>query len=241
MASLDPLSESQANATTSSSHRLSNTGGIREMASDRGRPNTGTGRILSPATHTPHVDSISFPCSGEVHDSAAYKESTKRRATAEENGKTTYQVELEQDATTDPTPFDFKPYELAHMLEAKDLGTFASFGGAAGLLRGLGTNAEQGLPTLTTGASSHATTLTEKESIIPFIVVAQHAEKDNVPQLIRTDPSGDPGELKTANASLADRKRIYGENILPTRPSKTFLQLACLALKDRVLVCIHRL
>jgi len=38
-------------------------------------------------------------------------------------------------------------------------------------------------------------------------------------------------------ASMEDRRRVYGENVLPSKPSKTLLVLMWLALKDKVLVC----
>jgi Ca2+-transporting ATPase len=37
-------------------------------------------------------------------------------------------------------------------------------------------------------------------------------------------------------ASLNERRKIYGRNVLPHRPSKTLLQLMWAALKDKVLV-----
>ncbi|KZW01245.1 calcium-translocating P-type ATPase [Exidia glandulosa HHB12029] len=39
-------------------------------------------------------------------------------------------------------------------------------------------------------------------------------------------------------ASIADRKRIYGTNVLPTRPSKSLLQLMWLAFKDKILIIL---
>jgi Ca2+-transporting ATPase len=39
-----------------------------------------------------------------------------------------------------------------------------------------------------------------------------------------------------SKATIEDRKRVYGENVLPTRASKSLLQLMWMALKDKVLV-----
>jgi Ca2+-transporting ATPase len=43
-------------------------------------------------------------------------------------------------------------------------------------------------------------------------------------------------------ASLSERRRVFGENVLPQRASKSLLALMWLALKDKVLVRIilHR-
>ena len=38
------------------------------------------------------------------------------------------------------------------------------------------------------------------------------------------------------NASIDERHRVYGQNILPTRKTKSLLQLMWLALKDKVLM-----
>ena len=38
-------------------------------------------------------------------------------------------------------------------------------------------------------------------------------------------------------ASIEDRQRIFGRNIIPQNANKTLLQLLWLALKDKVLVC----
>ena len=54
-------------------------------------------------------------------------------------------------------------------------------------------------------------------------------------------PDADDDVLKGAPAgtSVADRRRIYGENRLPARKTKSLLQLMWLALQDRVLVRLH--
>jgi P-type Ca2+ transporter type 2C len=113
------------------------------------------------------------------------------------------------------------------MLDPKNIDDLTSFGGSAGLMRGLGTTAETGLTT--PGAPPPATqpdTSTEK-----------------VPDVVLTTPDGDVGAAhsavvptETVVATYEDRQRVFGSNTLPTRPSKTLLQLMWMALKDKVLV-----
>ena len=43
------------------------------------------------------------------------------------------------------------------------------------------------------------------------------------------------------DADLEERRRVFGANVLPTRETKSLLQLMWLALKDKVLVCCIRL
>ncbi|KAH7097377.1 calcium-translocating P-type ATPase [Auriculariales sp. MPI-PUGE-AT-0066] len=52
------------------------------------------------------------------------------------------------------------------------------------------------------------------------------------------DASKPEGGSSPESASLADRKRVYGSNELPSRPGKSLLLLMWLALKDRTLVLL---
>jgi Ca2+-transporting ATPase len=202
-----------------------------------------------------HVDDVSTTSrkgakspDSEASGKKSKSKKKKKGEAGEDDGKTTHQLELDQDAAIDPTPFAFKPYELAHMLDPKNLDTLASFGGVQGLLRGLGANAERGLSSSGVGnEDSHDTEPTEKEKAgqsdsHTSNSNTQYAEKDAPPEIMLTAPSGDttaatpPEDPKAANATIADRKRVYGENILPTRRSKSLLQLMWMALKDKVLV-----
>ena len=164
--------------------------------------------------------------------------------------QTTHQTELDQDAAIDPAPFRFKPYELAHMLDPKSTGTLVLFGGIDGLLRGLGTNPDTGL--VTNVHSSHKPNIGAGESAsqrhdLPKTGAgensddgeqARHLGSSPVPVILLTKPNETPSENdKLAfSAALEDRRRVYGENVLPIRIAKTLLQLMWAALKDKVLV-----
>ncbi|EJD49544.1 calcium-translocating P-type ATPase [Auricularia subglabra TFB-10046 SS5] len=52
----------------------------------------------------------------------------------------------------------------------------------------------------------------------------------------KSAPEGGGGGHDPYKASLADRKRVFGSNVLPSRPSKSLLMLMWLALKDKILV-----
>ncbi|PPQ77122.1 hypothetical protein CVT25_010816 [Psilocybe cyanescens] len=161
---------------------------------------------------------------------------------------TTHQLELSQDEAIDPAPFRFKPYQLAHILDPKNLDALKSFGGIDGLLRGLGTDAERGLSSTdaSTQAGDHHHHLSgashKKES---HEQEARHSsDPEKLPEIVLTEPSGklasptesDDGSAITA--TLADRRRVFGENLLPTRISKTLLQLMWTAMKDKVLILL---
>ena len=51
---------------------------------------------------------------------------------------------------------------------------------------------------------------------------------------VNIDESG--GAKDAYSATIEDRHRVYGQNVLPSRKTKSLLQLMWLALKDKVLV-----
>ncbi|KAF9565395.1 calcium-translocating P-type ATPase [Agrocybe pediades] len=172
------------------------------------------------------------------------KDKPKKGKKDEEPTQTTHQQELSQDEAMDPAPFRFKPYALAHSLDPKSYETLESFGGIKGLLRGLGTDEFRGLSSKDEGGqhsklgaglgASHRHD-SEKQR-------ASMDVKEKVPELVLTDPEGKHGsptdDGAAFSATLSDRRRVFGENLLPTRVSKTLLQLMWAAMKDKVLILL---
>jgi Ca2+-transporting ATPase len=104
--------------------------------------------------------------------------------------------------TADPTPFAFKPLELAGLLDPKNLDELERLGGLDGLLEGLGADPVRGLDDSGSG-----------------------------------NPDEDGAQYRT---TWEDRRRVYGENVLPKKKSKSFLQLCWLAFQDKMLVSRRR-
>jgi len=186
---------------------------------------------------------------------SAEKKSEKRRnireveSIEEDEHLTAHQIELAQDAAIDPSPFRFKPYELAHMLDPKNIGTLVAFGGIDGLLHGLGTNPETGLATNIqhphSSEISHEHTLGVGEELtrqhdLPNTGAGEKSDGGILPVIVLTKPNETPSENDKLvfSATLEDRRRVYGENVLPTRVTKTLLQLMWTALKDKVLILL---
>ncbi|KAJ6577147.1 Ca-transporting ATPase [Mycena capillaripes] len=148
---------------------------------------------------------------------------------------------------TDPTPFRFRSNDLAMMLDPKNLDTLEDMGGIEGLLDGLGTTMDMGLggPSLarsTTGLSGHGDGRPGAGVGVSHRHDPEKGE-ETVPAITLTDPEG--GEKSTNwnstaafAASLNVRRRIYGENLLPRRKTKSLLSLMYTALKDKVLVLL---
>ncbi|KAI9437973.1 hypothetical protein H4582DRAFT_2057482 [Lactarius indigo] len=113
------------------------------------------------------------------------------------SGETDMRSGATEEADLNVEPFAFKPCQLAHLVDHKSLENLESLGGMDGLLRGLGTDPVRGLNT--TGK------LTQPVSRVP--------------------EWGHPASLKFSarayEATIEDRRRIYGQNILPQRLNKS--------------------
>lgn len=209
--------------------------------------------VPSTTTSVTHVDYYA-PSVSDLH-TADEADEKKREGTrsmeedkregeeAEPHQTAALETELPQDEGIDPAPFHFKPYQLAYMLDPKNVDTLVSLGGIDGMLHGLGAHAEHGLSTKDVslekedegaglGASHrHDSEKTRKSST---------EGRGNLPEIVLTEPSGKLAsplkDKEVFGATLEDRRRVFGENVLPTRVTKTLLQLMWLALKDKVLV-----
>ena len=177
------------------------------------------------------------------------KKQGKKDRVEKQETRTAHELELEQDRGTDSSPFSFRPYQLAHMLGSKSFLTLESLGGTQGLLRGLGTRANAGLSAnalaTNSGAVEHhnQAVAAEKASAAAEKKVGKGAGPGGSQRHDRGDEAKVYPDVKTdeeaaINGSVDDRRRVYGPNILPTRPSKTLLQLMWMALKDKVLILL---
>jgi Ca2+-transporting ATPase len=151
--------------------------------------------------------------------------------------------QLPQDADTDPAPFIFRPYDLAHMLDPKNLNALVAVGGIAQLLRGLATDENHGVYTEShTRPSSPENQLQMEQSgpVPPIFVTSPEDDGAAKVEGRPVSPAGtDVSDGYPLYASLEERRRVYGANVLPHRTSKTLLQLMWAALKDKVLVRFH--
>jgi Ca2+-transporting ATPase len=161
-------------------------------------------------------------------------------------------LDLKQEADLDVHPFGFKPLQLASLVDPKNLETLESMGGVRALLHGLGTHPNHGLSTESGSPIAH---IASPDPTLQSFTVSHATDKDPPkPDIMITSPAGEPQGLPSTaslggdvpaefqsseevyRTSIEDRQRIFGQNVLPRRPSKTLLQLMWLALKDKVLV-----
>ncbi|KAG6857238.1 hypothetical protein H0H87_007657 [Tephrocybe sp. NHM501043] len=146
--------------------------------------------------------------------------------------RSAHRSELGEDNDLNPAPFLFTSYQLAHLLDqGRSLNTMACFKGTKELLRGLGTDGETGLRwealSVNLGASAYQTIKgqqkREVEGSLPTHAIVAEEGQSKVAQTL-----GD-----VFNASVDERRRVYGTNVLPTKPSKSLSSLIWLALKDK--------
>lgn len=167
------------------------------------------------------------------------------------------------DENIDAKPFMFKPYQLASLVDPKSLEALTAMGGTTGLLEGLGTHGKRGLeddshhanttpgdgrpgagsPGAGEGASQRHEPLAGEPSVsaVPDIkVIGDDGEEGEAEMVDEAHPELDGkdkmGSGEAYAATMDDRRRVFGENVLPSRKTKSLLQLMWLALKDKVLV-----
>jgi len=133
-------------------------------------------------------------------------------------------------------PFAFSPGQLSKLIEPKSLPALQALGGIEGLERGLRTDRHAGLSV--------------DETSLPGLVTFDEATRQGAgtKNEKKARPTTEAVIGEAANQSLphhghqeghyADRKRVFQEHRLPERKPKSFLQLAWLALQDRVLILL---
>ena len=130
--------------------------------------------------------------------------------------------------------FAFSPGQLNKLINPKSLAAFHALGGLAGIEKGLRTDRRSGL-------SADETYL---EGSLPFESVrkattnGEPAKTTDVP-IARTTTAGTTETSKRREENVfADRKRIFKDNHLPEKKSKTIFQLAWMAYNDKVLLLL---
>ncbi len=136
-------------------------------------------------------------------------------------------------------PFAFSPGQLSKLIEPKSLPALQALGGIEGLERGLRTDRHAGLSV--------------DETCLPGLVTFEEATRQGAATGTKNEKKARPTTTEAvigeaANQTLphhghkeghyADRKRVFQEHRLPERKPKSFLQLAWLALQDRVLILL---
>jgi len=126
-------------------------------------------------------------------------------------------------------PFAFSPGQLGKLYNPKSLAAFYALGGLDGIEKGLMSDRKAGL---SIDEQYCPKTVTFEEATATSNGATNSSPKQEVRRSDST-PS-DAGK----ESSFADRKRVFSDNRLPTRKSKSILQLAWIAYNDKVLILL---
>lgn len=138
---------------------------------------------------------------------------------------------------THDNKFAFSPGQLSKLLNPKSLDAFYALGGLVGLEKGLRTNRDAGL-------SVDETTL---QGAVAFEECApkgtpKYGDKGDTEPLPKDDSvaaaNTPPAAHHHASDQFADRKRIFRDNRLPEKKSKSLLELAWITYNDKVLILL---
>lgn len=177
-------------------------------------------------------------------DSTLSPESTVTKIHAPLIQEVTAETILQDKEALDPDPgtehlfqvennkFAFSPGQLSKLLNPKSLAAFYKLGGIVGLEKGLRSN-------ITSGLSSEEVSL---DGVVSF----EDATSTKLPT--EGIPTKVDGTIRVAtNASTSggksaglyiDRKRVFADNVLPEKKSKSLLELAWITYNDKVLILL---
>jgi Ca2+-transporting ATPase len=131
-------------------------------------------------------------------------------------------------------PFAFSPGQLSKLLDPKSFAAFSALGGIAGLEKGLRTNISSGLSIEEDQLNGSVSFEEAKSAAGPTTSPSATVNKDT--KIGRTDTQLTKSGLP--KSAYKDRKRVYGDNRLPERKSKSIWALAWTALQDKVLILL---
>ncbi|KAJ9136606.1 Calcium-transporting ATPase [Pleurostoma richardsiae] len=155
-------------------------------------------------------------------------------------GRGNFRLDMEDALTPDPgtedmfrvadNKFAFSPGQLSKLLNPKSHNAFYAFGGLDGLEKGLRTDRKAGLST--------------DEDHLDGAVAFEDVAKKGVPKYGasgNTEPEGGSSTATTQHTitpGFSDRQRVFGDNRLPEKKSKSLLELAWITYNDKVLILL---
>jgi Ca2+-transporting ATPase len=128
-------------------------------------------------------------------------------------------------------PFAYSPGQMSRLYNPKSIEAFKAVGGLIGLEYGLRTDVKSGL-SLDEQELTGSVTLDEART-----KAQDWAGKSSIkPTVQGGDEDAAPAEV--SKSAYVDRKRVFGENKLPEKKPKNILQLAWIALQDKILILL---
>ncbi|KAM7206544.1 cation transporting ATPase [Naviculisporaceae sp. PSN 640] len=146
-------------------------------------------------------------------------------------------------ASDEHGPFAFSTSQLSKLINPKSIETLTAYGGLAGLEKGLRTDRLAGLSI----DETHVTPINFRDAVTAGATTTTNTRFEDGPSAEKSQPLARAGTRLTTlgvipqreqDQHFVDRKAVFGENRLPERKSKSFLQLAWIAMQDRVLILL---
>lgn len=135
----------------------------------------------------------------------------------------------EADFIRENNPFAFTPGQFSKLFNPKSMGAFHALGGISGIEKGLRTDRNTGL----------SVDETKQDGSISF---KEATGGSHVPEVPTVDPKTAALAVKHTPKGdgdrFADRMRIFSDNRLPERKSKSIWELAWIAYKDKILLLL---
>lgn len=150
------------------------------------------------------------------------------------------ELDLSLDANVDTTPFPkaYAPFQLASLVDPKSIQKLTDLGGVDGVLKALGTDPEDGLrfgPIPGRHSDTHEG-LVKSDTFETLDIEKGKERQPTTVHQAESNDDDDPDRRNPYNATLEDRQRVYGKNIVPAKKSKSLLMLMWIGLQDKVLV-----
>ncbi|EXJ65792.1 Ca2+-transporting ATPase [Cladophialophora psammophila CBS 110553] len=133
----------------------------------------------------------------------------------------------EEQAINKNNPFAFSPEQLSQLTNPKSHATLLELGGLAALEKGLKTDLRAGLSV----DEEHPTGRISSQEAIQTGAILQTQKLPSGPEIPR-----ERGDKKCHG--FVDRKRVFGENVLPEKKPKSIWRLAWIAMHDKVLILL---
>lgn len=137
----------------------------------------------------------------------------------------------EADFEVPDNKFAFSPGQLNKLLNPKNYQAFHALGGLRGLEKGLRTDRDTGLSIDEKGLEGTVSFEDAKAAL------AHDSDGKAKPRRALTGTST-TATTKVAEDAFSDRKRIFKDNRLPEKKSKSIFELAWLAFKDKVIILL---
>jgi P-type Ca2+ transporter type 2C len=129
-------------------------------------------------------------------------------------------------------PFAFSPGQLSKLLDPKNYGALSALGGLRGLQKGLRTS-------ITSGLSADEEKLSGRVSFEDAQAAGSDSPggRDKTTPLTLTD-SEPVDQVQHSKSKFVDRRRVFADNRLPEKKSKSLLRSAWIPLQDLTLILL---